>query len=146
MSVQTECRTWKLVFESFAEVKPDFAIAMSVQTECRTWKLVFKSYAEVQPDFAIAKIQRAHPEIQIFSSPNIAPRKVFHTLKSASNPISTSTSAHFPHAKKMKSGYNFLSHADYQNVRSSNAMPHLNATIPHLFTTDPRFTQNSTEQ
>jgi len=48
--------------------------------------------------------------------------------------------------KKMKSGYNFLSHADYQNVRSSNAMPHLNATIPHLFTTAPRFTQNSTEQ
>ena len=48
--------------------------------------------------------------------------------------------------KKMKSGYNFLSHADYQNVRSSNAMPHLNATIPHLFTTVPRFTQNSTEQ
>ena len=79
MSVQTECRTWKLVFESYAEVQPDFAYAMSVQTECRatragsqklcwgeawlrnamsvqtecrTWKLIFESYAEVKPDFA----------------------------------------------------------------------------------------------
>ena len=104
--LQCQCKPnaerWELALKSYAEVQPDFAIAMSVQTECRTWKLVFKSYAEVQPDFAIAKIQRAHPEIQIFSSPNIAPRKVFHTLKSASNPISTGTSAHFPHAKKMK--------------------------------------------
>ena len=43
--------------------------AMSVQTECKTWKLVFKSYAEVQPDFATAKIQHTQPEIQIFCSP-----------------------------------------------------------------------------
>ena len=63
-----------IVFSSIkAEVKPDFAYAMSVQTECRTWKLVFESYAEVKPDFAIAKIQPKHPEIQIFSAPDIAP-------------------------------------------------------------------------
>ena len=130
MSVQTECRTWKLVFKSYAEVQPDLAKgnvsanrmqnlktrfqklcwgaallrqrqcqckpnaepensfskvmlrcsltspkAMSVQTECKTWKHVFKSYAEMQPYFATAKIQHTQPEIQIFCSPNIAPRK-----------------------------------------------------------------------
>ena len=58
-----------------AEVKPDFASAMSVQTECRTWKLVFESYAEVKPDFANAKIQSEAPLHQFFSSSNIAPRK-----------------------------------------------------------------------
>ena len=79
MSVQTECQTWKLVFESLAEVKPDFANAMSVQTECKTWKLVFESFAEVKPDFANAKIQHAQPEIHLFSPPDIEPRK-FYTL------------------------------------------------------------------
>ena len=49
--------------------------AMSVQTECKTWKHVFKSYAEMQPYFATAKIQHTQPEIQICCSPNIAPRK-----------------------------------------------------------------------
>ena len=29
---------------------------MSVQTECRTWKLVFESYAEVQPDFTVGNV------------------------------------------------------------------------------------------
>ena len=48
---------------------------MSVQTECRTWKLVFESYVEVQPDFATAKIQHENPETPIFWLPNIAPRK-----------------------------------------------------------------------
>lgn len=78
--------------------------------------------------------------------PNIAPQKFSHISEWEISPLSTGIPVRYSHAKKMKSGYNFLSHADYQNVRSSNTVPHLNATIPHLFTTDPRFTQNSTEQ
>ena len=42
-----------IVFSSVGlHSQPHLASAKSVQTECRTWKLVFESYAEVQPDFA----------------------------------------------------------------------------------------------
>ena len=39
--------------------------------------------------------------------------------------------------KKIKSGYNILSLADYQNVRFSYVLPHPNATATHIFATDP---------
>lgn len=35
---------------------------------------------------------------------------------------------HFPIAKKIKSGYNILSPADYQNVRSCSVLPLPNTT------------------
>ncbi len=45
--------------------------------------IVFSSIkAEVQPDFAYAKIQPKHPEIQIFSAPDIAPLFFLTTLQS----------------------------------------------------------------
>ena len=75
---------------------------MSVQTECRTWKLVFESYAEVQPDFASAKIQPKHPEIQIFLAPDIAPL-FFQQLHKAPNPfIYKHFKTIFKREKKMK--------------------------------------------
>ena len=41
--------------------------------------------------------------------------------------------------KKMKSGYNMLSHADSQNVRSSNVWPPQNVTaLTHIFATEPQ--------
>ena len=41
--------------------------------------------------------------------------------------------------KKMKSGYNILSLADSQNVRSSHVLPPQNVTAPtHFFATEPR--------
>ena len=48
--------------------------------------------------------------------------------------------------KKMKSGYNFLSHADYQNVRNSNVLPLPDAAAPHLFATDSSFRLESNQK
>ena len=41
--------------------------AMSVQTECRTWKLVFKSYAEVPPDFAKQRYNIVTPKYKFLN-------------------------------------------------------------------------------
>ena len=67
-----------------------------------------------------AKIQREHPEIQIFWPPNIALRKFSTPQNRHSAPYIWAFSRIFHTRKKMKSGYNMLSHADSQNVRSSN--------------------------
>ena len=76
---QCQCKPNAEPENTFSKVmlrcSPTSPKAMSVQTECRTRKHVFKSYAEMQPDFATAKIQHTQPEIPIFCSPNIAPRK-----------------------------------------------------------------------
>ena len=95
-------------------------------------ELALKSYAEVQPDFATAKIQHEYPVLQIFSLPNIAPRKFATPLNRHSVLYLRAFLRIFHTRKKMKSGYNFLSHADAQNVRSSHVLPPPNAT-PHTF-------------
>ena len=80
---------------------------MSVQTECRTWKLVFESYAEVQPDFAIAKIQHVHPEIQIFEPLDIAPPKLSTPQNGRSGLYLSAFRCIFHTLKKVESGYVF---------------------------------------
>ena len=46
----------------------------------------------------------------------------------------------------MKSGYNFLSHADYQSVRNTNVLSLPNAAAPHLFATDSSFRLESNQK
>ena len=75
-----------------------------------------------------AKIQHEYPVLQIFSLPNIAPRKFATPLNRHSVLYLRAFLRIFHTRKKMKSGYNFLSHADAQNVRSSHVLPPPNAT------------------
>ena len=56
-------------------MQPDFAKGNVSANRMQNLKTRFQSYAEMQPYFATAKIQHTQPEIQIFCSPNIAPRK-----------------------------------------------------------------------
>ena len=70
-----------------------------------------------------AKIQHEYPVLQIFSLPNIAPRKFVTPLNRHSALYLRAFLRIFHTRKKMKSGYNFLSHADAQNVRSSHVLP-----------------------
>ena len=75
-----------------------------------------------------AKMQHTLPEIQFFWPPNIAPRK-FSTPQNRHSALYPWAFTRIFHTrKKMKSGYNILSPADYQNVRSSNVLPLPNAT------------------
>ncbi len=63
---------------------------------------------------------------------------IFQPLKKCLNLLIYSIfSILFTTYKKMKSGYNILSLADYQNVRFSYVLPHPNATATHIFATDP---------
>jgi hypothetical protein len=58
---------------------------------------------------------------------------VFQPLKKYLNLLIYSIfSTLFTTYKKMKSGYNILSLADYQNVRISYVLPHPNATAAHI--------------
>ncbi len=65
--------------------------------------------------------------------PNIAPQKFSHISEWEISPLSTGIPVRYSHAKKMKSGYNILSLADSQNVRSNNVLPHPNATATTPF-------------
>ena len=80
-----------------------------------------------------AKIQHAHPEIQFFWPTNIAARK-FSTLPNRHSALYLRAFRRVFHTrKKMKSGYNILSHADSQNVQSCNVLPHPNTAVPTPF-------------
>ena len=59
---------------------------MSVQTECRTWKLVFESYAEVQPDFAKQRYNLNTPKSKFFRH-LISHPYFFKQLSEAPNPF-----------------------------------------------------------
>ena len=133
---QCQCKPnvelWELALKSYAEVQPDFAKTMSVQTECRTWKLVFESYAEVQPDFAKQRYNIVTSESKFFD-PLISHLESFPHLRMSIQPfVYRHSDAFSTREKKLKLGYNFLSLADSQNVRSSNALPHPNVTS-HTF-------------
>ena len=57
----------KSVFSSMKQSRSSKFSAMSVQTECRTWKLVFKSYAEVPPDFAKQRYNIVTPKYKFLN-------------------------------------------------------------------------------
>ena len=67
MSVQTECRTWKLVFKSYAEVPPDFAKQCQCKPNAERWELALKSYAEVPPDFAKQRYNIVTPKYKFLN-------------------------------------------------------------------------------
>ena len=97
--------------------------AMSVQTECRTWKLVFKSYAEVSPDFAKQRYNIVTPKYKFLNYlishlDIVEPKKI--SLKILYLEAFQSV---FQVRTKMKSGYTILSHANYQNVRITHFLP-----------------------
>ena len=79
--MQCQCQPNAELENLFSKVLLRCSLTSRMQCQCKPnaerWELALKSYAEVQPDFANAKIQHAQPEIQIFSLPNIAPRKFF---------------------------------------------------------------------
>ena len=78
--------------------------AMSVQTECKTWKLVFESFAEVQPDFAVGKDTTCTTRNPIFFAAWYRTSKILHALKWALSPLFMGFPTHFPIEKKNKIG------------------------------------------
>ena len=139
---QCQCKPNAELENSFSKVMLRCSLTSRQQCQCKPnaerRELALKSYAEVQPDFATAKIQHEYPVLQIFSLPNIAPRK-FATPSNRHSALYLRAFLRIFHTrKKMKSGYNFLSHADAQNVRSSHVLPPP-MPPPHLFATDPCF-------
>ena len=106
---------------------------MSVQTECRATRSGSQKLCWGEAWLRDAKIQHVHRQIQIFWPPNIAPRK-FSTPQNRHSALYPWAFTRIFHTrKKMKSGYNILSHTDYQNVRNSNIFPHPYATTPTPF-------------
>ena len=123
MSVQTECRTWKLVFKSYAEVPPDFAKQCQCKPNAELWELALKSYAEVSPDFAKQRYNIVTPKYKFLNYlishlDIVEPKK--NSLKSLYLEAFQSV---FQVRTKMKSGYTILSHANYQNVRITHFLP-----------------------
>ena len=113
----------KSVFSSMKQSRSSKFSAMSVQTECRTWKLVFKSYAEVSPDFAKQRYNIVTPKYKFLNYlishlDIVEPKK--NSLKSLYLEAFQSV---FQVRTKMKSGYTILSHANYQNVRITHFLP-----------------------
>ena len=101
--------------------------AMSVQTECRTWKLVFKSYAEVPPDFAKQRYNIVTPKYK-FLNYLISHLDIVEPKKNSLKILYLEAfQSVFQVCTKMKSGYTILSHANYQNVRITHFLPRTTA-------------------
>ena len=89
-----------IVFSSVGlHSQPHLASAKSVQTECRTWKLVFESYAEVQPDFAKQRYNMHNPKSKFFG-PLISHLEIFPHPKMGIQPFIYGHSGAFPTRKK----------------------------------------------
>ena len=150
----------ELALKSYAEVQPDFTegkvsanrmqsdesllsramLRCSLTSQCnvsanrmQNLKTRFRKLCWGAAWLRDAKIQSEGPEIQLFSASNIAPRKFSIPPNGHSALYLRAFSCIFHTRKKMKSGYNILSHADYQNIRSSNVWPHPNAAAPTPF-------------
>ena len=106
---QCQCKPNAELENSFSKVMLRCSLTSRQQCQCKPnaerRELALKSYAEVQPDFATAKIQHEYPVLQIFSLPNIAPRK-FATPSNRHSAIYLRAFLRIFHTrKKMKSGY-----------------------------------------
>ena len=140
MSVQTECRTWKLVFKSYAEVQPDFAKGNVSANRMQNLKTRFQKLCWDAAFIWLMQKYNANTPKSKFFGLLISHFESFPHPKIGIQPLIYGLSRAFStREKKMKSGYNMLSHADSQNVRSSNVWPPQNVTaLTHIFATEPQ--------
>ena len=112
--------------------------AKSVQTECRTWKLVFESYAEVQPDFVKQRYNTKMPKSKFFRR-LISHLESFPHPQIGIQPFIYGHSGAFStHEKKWNRDIPFYLLPILKTYQAATFLPHPNAIAPHLFATEPK--------